>query len=112
MRVVMEFPRGTLGVLTGVLKWGALGVLEGVLEGYYRALSAEYRAMPRAPKAAAQRDARRGTQRGTQDYTEGTQSVLRGYSGDSLGLRGARWGTPSRVYTHEYSLRSSAFVRS
>jgi hypothetical protein len=67
--------------------------------------------MPRELKAAAQRDARRGTQRGTQDYTEGTQSVLRGYSGDSWGC-GVHVGllthgsTRTRAHTRKRSLSS------
>jgi hypothetical protein len=70
--------------------------------------------MPRALKAAAQRDARRGTQRGTQDYTEGTQLILRGYSGDSLGC-GVHVGVPTGLHARARTpafAELSALVRS
>ncbi len=112
--VVMGFPRGYSGVprgywvldgvlgdrrelLTGVLRGAQGGTLGSTLVGFYRAFSAEYRAMPRALKAAPQRGTQRGTQWGTQDYTDGTQLILRGYSGDSWGC-GVHVGVPRGLH--------------
>ena len=68
--------------------------------------------MPRALKAAAQRGCSEGYSEGTQDYTEGTQLILRGYSGDSCGggvYVGVPRGLHARARTPESEL-SAAFV--